>query len=95
MDLLDTQPVPDPLLRQQILWPGRIGLDLAPELRHVDPKILDLLYQGRSPYLGEKLPLGEDLSGVPDQGSQQSILNWREVDVLACDRDPPMHEVHL
>src|SRR5256885_1346309 len=53
------EPVTDARLGQEIARPRRVGLELAPQVRHVDAQIVRLLGGVRPPDLAEQLAMGD------------------------------------
>ena len=65
--LIDLQTVAHAGLGAQEARIGRVGLQLVPQLRHVDAQVVPVLDVRRPPHLGEQLPVRAHLSGVANQ----------------------------
>src|SRR5207244_34122 len=89
------EPVADAGLGQQIAWPGGVGLELAPQVRHVHAQVVRLLGGLRPPHLLQQLPMRDDLARVMPERHQQPVLDRREVHLCAADGHPARGEVHV
>ena len=56
-------------------WRG-VGLELAPDLGHVDPQVVGLGLVLRAPHLLQQLPLGDELARVADQHLDAGATRW-------------------
>ena len=61
---LGHEAVAQPRLGQEMLRPGRVGLELAAQLGHVDPQVVGLGVVGRTPDFGQQLAARHELPGV-------------------------------
>ena len=51
----------------------RIGLQLLPQVPHINAQIVAVLHRIRPPDLIEQLPLGQHLAGIIEQYRQQAL----------------------
>src|SRR4029079_14011832 len=75
--------VAHPRLGDEVPRPGRVGLELAPNLGHVHAQVVRLPFVLRAPYLLQQVALCEEATGVAHQLLDQSPLGGGEVDDLA------------
>src|ERR1022692_2952610 len=68
-------------LGEQPAGPGRVRLQLAPQLGHVKTEVAGRVRVSRSPDLGEQLTLAEQLARVAQQHLEQVPLGGGEPDV--------------
>src|SRR5215470_15746291 len=72
---------------EQPARPGRVRLQLPPELGHVEPEVSCRVRVTRSPDLVQQLPLAEQLAGMPHEHLKQVPLGGRQPDVLPTPDD--------
>src|SRR5262249_17274895 len=85
------QPIADSGLGEDVVRPLGIGLDLLPQLPHVDPQILRV---GEIvPQRAEQEPVGEHLAGVLHQHAQEIVLLGRELHLAVAHLDDAPHQV--
>ena len=85
------QAIADPGLGQNVVRPLGIGLDLVPQLPHVDPQILRI---GQVvPQFAEQELVGQHLAGMLHEHTQQLVLLGRQLHLLVRDLDDTAHEV--
>ena len=83
--LLGDQAIADSGFGAEMPWPGGVGFQLAPQLRHVHAQVLRLFAVLWAPDLDKQLPLGYDLSRVAHERFQETELDWRQVNFAAAD----------
>src|SRR3984957_14550114 len=81
------EPVSHPGLGEQVLRPGRFGLQLAAQLGHIHPQVVGLGLVRRPPHLAQQLALGDQPPVVAHQDLQQLPLGRGQPDVLAVAPD--------
>ena len=74
---------------------SRIGFELPSELRDVNPEVVCLLGLLWAPDLLQQLLLSHNLSCMANEGRQQPVLDWREVDLFPCNDNSPERDVHM
>src|SRR4249919_593208 len=60
----ELEAVAHPGLGDEVLWPCRVRLELAPDLRQVHAEIVRLLLVLRAPHVLEELSLRHELAGI-------------------------------
>src|SRR5690348_6632140 len=80
------QAISDAGLRDEVLRPRRVALELVPELPHVHAEIVGLLggRRIRAPDRLEELAVRQHPSLVPDQLREQPVLGRRQWHLLAA-----------
>ena len=77
------QPVADPGFGQQVFRLHRVGLQLLPELLHVDAQVVRVARVRRPPHFGQQLAVRHHHAEVLRQAGEQAELDRREVDFVA------------
>src|SRR6266508_2755426 len=80
-------------LREQVARPGRVELDLAPELGDVDVEVVGLGLVRGAPDLAKNRPVREQLAFVDREQTKQRELVRRELEELAVPVDSALLEV--
>ena len=88
------EPVPNPGLGDQVPRPGRVGLQLPPQLREIDPQVMGFVLVLRPPDLGEQLLLRHQPAGVPHQQFQQRPFGGGEPNRLIPAQHPVRGQIH-
>ena len=70
--------------------PGRVGLQLAAQLGHVQPEVAGRVGVARAPHLGEQLPLAQQLARMAEQHLEQVPLGRGQPDVGCAVARPRM-----
>ena len=73
----------------------RIGLQLLPQVPHINAQIVAVLHRIRPPDLIEQLPLGQHLAGIIEQYRQQAKFNRRQVDLLLAAYDAAGGDINV
>src|ERR1700730_8893357 len=83
--------VSDAGLGHEVARALRIGLDLAPQLAHIDPQILRV---GRlAPQLLQQKLVRQHLADMLDEQAQEGVLLGRELHLSTADLDDPAYQI--
>src|SRR6266516_2628695 len=83
------EPIANPRLGDDVLWPGWVAFQLAPKIADVDTKHVGLFQVGDAPDLFEYLGVSHDLAGVGDQQAQDVVFGRRKRNIGAIERNTP------
>src|SRR5262245_46107749 len=89
-----SEPIAGSGLGEDVARPGRIRLELPPELRDVHVQIVRLLAVAPPPNLAQERRVCEQLAGVAGEDAEERELVRCELDGLAADEDGPLLEVY-
>ena len=86
-NLFRGEPTAHARLGEQEARARRIGLELVPQLLHVDAQVMRLVDIERAPCFAQKVPVRQHHAGMPSQASEQVELNRRQVNIPAVRAD--------
>ena len=82
-----------PGLGDEVARPARLGLELAPHLRHEHAQVVRLVVVLGTPHLLQQLALGDELAAVAHEHLDEVPLGRREADLVAVAVHPLGREV--
>src|SRR5262245_51673455 len=91
---LHVQPIAHSGFRQNVARIRWLGLELSPQLRHMDAQDVRILGVG-SPHLTQEVSMREDLAGIAHENGKQSVLDRRQMQLAAPDEDVAVGQIDL
>ena len=83
-----------PGFRSEMTGPGVVDLEFASDPTHQHPEVLGLGLIAGPPDVVQELALGDQPSGIADQGLDQTPLLWGQVHVDTVAGRPLLHQIH-